>query len=92
MGPGGPQGPPIVLGPPPRPEVSLPPGVEGPADHKPYPPQFAAAPTLPGMGGAGTELEHALAGVIAGQMEKASRRYHERRKAKGGVRTGKGEN
>jgi len=89
MAPGGPQGPPITLGVPPHPDVSLPPGVEGPADHKPYPPQFAAAPTLPGMGGSGTYAEHELAGVIAGQLERASRRYHERRKAQGGVRSGR---
>jgi hypothetical protein len=90
QGPGGPQGP-VVL--PSDDTTSMPPGVEGPADINPYPDQFAAAPTMPGMGAAGSlgpnEIASMLGGVIAGQLRKAAKNYHSKRrgpKAAGGRR------
>jgi len=79
MGPGGP------VGMPNRPVVTMPPGVEGAAHIKPFPPQFANAPHVPGMGAAPNPIEDALGGVIAGALRKQAMRYHERRSAKGGM-------
>lgn len=78
-GPGGPQGPSVVLGRPP----DMPPGVDGPADIHPFPPQFAAAPGLPGVntGGLGpNDIANALGGVLAGQLRKAAKRFHAKRR------------
>ena len=62
----------------------LPSGVEGPQDIQPYPPQFAAAPTLPGMGGGrltgAGDVNSALGGVIGGQLRTAAYRYHARKR------------
>lgn len=93
MSPGGPVGMPMSLGPvmTQPPGVSLPPGVQGAADQRPFPSQFAAADLLtPGVGGLGgpTSYMRALGGTIAGQAGTAARRYHDLRKAKGGLKKG----
>lgn len=78
-GPGGPQGP-VNL---PR-QPNLPPGTEGATDIDPYPKQFGDAPTMPGMGSVGklgnNAIIDALGGVIGGQLRKAAKKYHERRR------------
>jgi len=80
MGPGGPQGY-APFAPPP---TTLPPGQRPATDINQFPKQWAAAPKLKGMGGSGLDpLQHALGGVIAGELEKASRNYHNRRRAGG---------
>lgn len=78
--PGGPVGLPVPQN---RPAITLPPGVPGAANIRPYPPQFAAAPTMPGMGQGADPISDALGGVIAGQLRKQAQRYHARRQAQG---------
>jgi hypothetical protein len=62
---------------------AMPPGVEGPHDIPSAPALGAAAKGLSPMGmgnlGRSSELDSQLGGVIAGQLRKAARRYHERR-------------
>jgi len=78
----------LLMGPTPGPAgapqpQSLPPGVEGAADQEPFPQKGAAAPGLPGMAagklGKASDIDSQIGGVIAAQLRKAARRYHEKR-------------
>lgn len=89
IGPGGPVGlPPGILNTPASQMMTrrptLPDGVEGARDLVAAPKQGAASPNLPGMSGGGigksNELDSRLGGIIAGQMRKAAKRYHEQRR------------
>lgn len=78
----------LLMGPTPGPAgapqpPSLPPGVEGATDQEPFPQKGAAAPGLPGMTGSklgkASDIDSQLGGVIAAQLRKAARRFHEKR-------------
>jgi hypothetical protein len=66
------------------PPPGLPPGVEGPANQEPYPQKGAAAPNLPGMQGSklgkASDVDSRLGGVIAAELRKAAKQYHEKRR------------
>jgi hypothetical protein len=79
----------LLMGPTPGPSGApqardLPPGVEGPSDIEPYPQKSAAAPGLPGMTGGklgkASDVDSQLGGVIAAQLRRAAKQYHDKRR------------
>jgi len=66
------------------PPPQLPPGQEGATNQEAYPQKGAAAPNLPGMQGSklgkASTVDSQLGGVIAAQLRKAAKTYHDKRR------------